>query len=318
MPQPPLSLDPVRNQGAPLQGIAFKVTSVCVFLLMSTLLKASADIPPGELVFFRSFFALVPILIFMRSRGPLVSGLKTRHPYRQAARGIVGTTSMLLGFLALTRLPLAEAITINYATPLMIVVVGALFAGEIVRLYRWSAVLVGLVGVGVIVTPQLIGVSSTDPGATLGVIAALAATVLGGFTALLVRQLVETDRSVTVVFYFSAIASIISLATVPFGWRMPTLEQAGLLVGAGFAGGIGQILLTESFRRADMSVVAPFEYASLVLSIIVGYFVFQDMPTISMVVGGLIVTGSGLFIIFREHSLGINRNKTRRVTSVQH
>src|SRR5690606_12627077 len=109
-------------------------------------------------------------------------------------------------------------------------------------------------------------------------------------------------------------SSLIVLVTIPFGWVMPTPTQALFLVGAGIAGGVGQILLTESYRHADMSVVAPFEYTSLVFSILIGYFAFGDVPTWQMLVGGVIVIGSGLFIIWRERRLGKVRPEKAVVT----
>jgi drug/metabolite transporter (DMT)-like permease len=130
----------------------------------------------------------------------------------------------------------------------------------------------------------------------------------------LVRRLVETERSATIVLYFSITSSIIALMTLPFGWVMPTPTQFAMLIGAGILGGIAQILLTESYRHADMSVVAPFEYASLILTIVVGYVFFRDVPTVAMLVGGVIVVGSGLFIIYREHRLGLERRKAGEVS----
>src|SRR6185437_4429670 len=100
-----------------------------------------------------------------------------------------------------------------------------------------------------------------------------------------------------------------SLATLPFGWVMPSPPQWAFLIGAGFAGGIAQILLTESYRHAEMSVVAPFEYSSLLFSLVIGYAYFGDVPTVFMLVGAVIVVGSGLFIIYREHRLGLDRTR---------
>lgn len=303
-----------------MTGIAFKLGSVCLFLAMSTLLKASEDVPAGQLVFFRSFFAILPILVYLAYSGELIEGLKTRHPLSHLWRGLVGTAGMATSFYALTQLPLPEAITINYATPLLIVVFSAVFYHEQVRLYRWSAVLVGLVGVVIIIWPRLTvfsGGIEDMSGATLGAIAALVACVFAATAMMLVRKLVETERSATIVLYFSIASALIGLCTMPFGWIAPTTEQLVLLVSAGIIGGIGQILLTESYRHADMSVIAPFEYASLLLSIIAGYIFFRDIPTIEMLVGGVIVVGSGLFIIYREHKLGIERRKAGEVSPPQ-
>ena len=288
-----------------LTGIAFKVASVIVFLAMSALLKAAEGVPAGELAFFRSFFAILPVVIFLAWRRQLREGVKTKYPLRHLARGLAGTGGMLFGFYALTKLPFAEATTLNYATPLVIVVISALFMDEVVRLYRWSAVILGLVGVIIISWPRLTLLSSgVDQDAAIGVGAAMMACLFAATAMVQVRKLVHTEKSATIVFYFSISSSVISLLTLPLGWVMPSPQALVLLVTAGICGGIAQILLTESYRHADMSVVAPFEYTSLIFSIAIGYFVFNDPPTWHVLVGGVIVVGSALYIIFRERQLG--------------
>lgn len=301
-------------------GIGLKVTSVAIFVAMSAFLKAAKGIPVGEMVFFRSFFAILPILVFLVWRRQLLIGIKTARPGLHLLRGVIGVTAMSMIFLALTRLPLPEATTLNYTTPLLIVVLGALVLKEVVRFYRWSAVGVGMIGVLIVVWPRLtVFTSGTGFGSaeTVGVMAALAGTGLAASASLVVRNLVKTERSATIVFYFSVTSSVLALLTVPFGWQMPTGEQLVLLISAGISGGIAQILLTESYRHADMSIIAPFEYSSLVLSILVGYFVFAEVPTFNTLTGGLLVVGAGIFIIWRERKLGIERAKTRKVSPPQ-
>jgi len=306
------------SQNSALTGIAFKVAAVLIFLVMSALLKASEGVPAGELVFFRSFFGVLPVVVFLTLRGELREGLKSNAVGSQVWRGLVGTMSMGLGFFALTALPLPEAVTLNYATPLLIVVFSAIFLHEVVRLYRWTAVIIGLSGVVIIAWPNLTLLSGGGGAATIaGVAAALGAACLGAVAQLLVRRLIDTERSATIVLYFLITSSVISLVTVPFGWVMPTPLQAVFLVGAGISGGVAQILLTESYRHADMSVVAPFEYSSLIFSIIIGFIFFGDVPTLYMLVGGLIVVGSGLFIIYREHRLGRDRSREGQVVTPQ-
>ena len=308
-----------QGRGA-LTGIAFKVASVLIFLVMSSLLKASGDIPAGELVFFRSFFGVFPVVAVLAWRGDLRDGLKSNNVGSQIWRGLVGTVSMGLGFFALTRLPLPEAVTINYATPLIIVILSAVFLHEVVRVYRWTAVIIGLGGVVIIAWPQLTLFRSpggADSGAAIGVVSAILAAGMGAVAQLLVRTLIKTERSATIVLYFLLSSSLISLVTIPFGWVLPSLLTAACLVGAGFAGGIAQILLTESYRHAELSVVAPFEYSSLVFSVIIGFVFFGDVPDWFMLVGGVIVVSSGLFIIYREHRLGLDRPKVREVVTPQ-
>ena len=179
---------------------------------MASLLKASEGVPPGQLVFFRSFFAILPIALFLIVRGELAAGMKTERPLSHLVRGLVGVTSMGLGFFALTQLPLPEAVTIQYAQPLLIVVFGAILLGENVRFYRWSAVIVGMIGVGIILWPRLgflNGASVPLNAFAIGAMAALLASVFGAFATILVRRLVETERSATVVLYFSVTSSIV-------------------------------------------------------------------------------------------------------------
>ncbi len=291
-------------------GIGLKVASVAVLLSMASMIKASEGVPPGQLVFFRSFFAILPIVVFLATRGELLAGIKTARPMAHFWRGIVGVGGMGFGFFALTKLPLPESVAIGYAMPLLIVVFGAVFLKENVRLYRWSAVAIGMIGVGIIVWPRI---TVFDGGAgemselTIGALASLTAAVFGAFATLHVRNLLQTERSATIVLYFSITCSFVGLLTLPFGWVWPTPEVLALLIGAGVVGGVGQILMTEAYRHADVSVVAPFEYTSLILSIIVGYFVFSDIPTAEMLTGAVIVVGAGIFIIWREHALGLER-----------
>ena len=99
------------------------------------------------------------------------------------------------------------------------------------------------------------------------------------------------------------------------GWIWPTPEQAALLIGAGIAGGIGQLLLTSCYRYADMSVIAPFEYVSLILTLILGYIVFSEIPTAAMLIGSLIIVASGIAVILREHWLGLDRVRARQANT---
>ena len=314
---PSAAITSVRYQGGPLRGITLKVASVCCFVVMATLLKATQTIPAGELVFFRCFFAILPVVAYLAWKRQLRTALYTANPRGHVLRALIGVVSMGLGFFALTRLPLPETTAIQYATPLLIVVFSALLLKEQVHLFRWSAVLVGLVGVVIILWPRLTVFSSgnMDDGATIGAIASFCAAIMAAFAMMQVRKLVQTERTEAIVVYFFISATILSLLTIPFGWIMPTPQQAVLLICAGFAGGIGQLLLTSCYRYADMSVIAPFEYVSLILTIIIGMVVFSDVPTASMIIGALIIVGSGIAVILREHYLGLDRVKAREANT---
>jgi len=299
-------------------GIGLKVASVFVMVAMSAIIKGAEGVPVGQLIFFRSAFALVPVFLMLGLRGELVDGFRTRRLGAHIFRGILGASGMLLIFFGLTRLPLPEATTINYATPLFIVIFSAVFLREKIRLFRWSAVVVGLVGVVIIMWPRLTFLSgdmaALGPQAE-GALAAFAACMVSATAMMTVRNLVRTERSATIVVYFSLVCTAIGLASIPFGWVPLSIGEASLLIAAGIAGGVGQILLTESYRHAELTTIAPFEYSSMLLSIVVGFVIFHEIPTIEMLVGGTIVTAAGIFIIYREHRLGLDRAKARKVSS---
>lgn len=304
----------------PLLGIALKVASVAVFVAMMTCIKAAAEVPPGQIVFFRSFFAILPILVYLAWRKQLATAIRTNRPGSHILRGLVGVGSMTASFVGIILLPLPDAITINYAQPLFVIVFSAVFFGEPVRVFRWSAVGAGMVGVIIISWPKLsVLTGATESGRTeaIGVIVMLTAAMLSALAMLLIRKLVETERTATIVLWFSLTASAISLLTLPFGWAALSLEQAAILIGAGIFGGIGQLLMTEAYRHADMSTIAPFEYSSMLLGIAAGYFFFADIPTLATLVGGTIVIAAGIFIIWREHRLGLERRRARRVMTPQ-
>lgn len=285
---------------------------------MATMLKATQTVPAGEMVFFRSFFALLPVLAWLAWKGRLADAFRTRRPVGHIVRGLVGVTSMSLGFFALTRLPLPEATAIGYASPLIIVILSAVLLQERVQVFRWTTVIVGLAGVMIILWPRLT-VFSSDAGLgdveAVGAIAAFLGAFLTAFAMLQVRNLVQTERTEAIVTYFFISASVLSLLTLPFGWVWPSPEQAALLVGAGIFGGVGQLMLTSCYRYADMSVIAPFEYVSLLLTLIIGFVIFADMPTVPMVVGALIIVGSGIAVILRERWLGLDRARAREANT---
>lgn len=309
----------MRPPMRPLRGIALKLASVMVFIVMASLIKSTAShVPAGQAVFFRSFFAIPVIMVWLAWRQELATGLKTVQPLGHVWRGVVGTMAMGLGFAGLGYLPLPEVTAIGYAAPLLTVIFAAMFLGEEVRAFRISAVILGMVGVLIVLAPRL----SIDPGAA-GVAEALGAMlVLGGavFAALaqvFVRKLVMTEQTSAIVFWFSVTAAVLSLVTLPFGWVWPTPGEAAILVGAGLLGGLGQILLTSSYREADASLVAPFDYASMIFALGIGYFVFAEVPTWPMLGGAALIVTAGILIIWRERKLGLERARQRKAMTPQ-
>lgn len=304
----------------PLRGIGLKVLSVSVFTLMAVCIKSAAPrVPPGEAVFFRSFFAIPVIVCWLILTHNLRHGLDTGNPMGHLWRGLVGTTAMGLGFTALGLLPLPEVTALGYAAPLLTVIFAAMFLGEEVRIFRLTAVVLGLIGVVIVLSPRLTitNVEVASKLQTIGAMAALLGAVFAALAQVFVRKLVHGEQTAAIVFYFSLTGSILALATLPFGWVLPTGREAALLIGAGLLGGVGQILLTESYRHADTSVIAPFEYVSMILALVLGYVVFEEAPTGTMLGGASMIVAAGLFIIWREHKLGLERANARKVITPQ-
>jgi drug/metabolite transporter (DMT)-like permease len=298
---------------SPLRGITFKILSVCVFVAMSSIIKATAEYgPPGQAVFFRSIFAIPVIGVWLALRGELHTGLKTVDPMSHVWRGLVGTTSMGLGFAGLGLLPLPEVTAIGYAAPILVVIFAAMFLGEQVRMFRLSMVVLGLAGVLVVLSPRLqVDPATVTSRETLGAMIVLLSAVFAALAQIFVRKLVNTETTSAIVFYFSLTASVLSLLTLPWGWAVPPMHVLGLLVLAGLLGGVGQILLTTSYRNTDASLIAPFEYTSMLLAIIVGYTVFGEIPGAATLTGGAMIVVAGILIILRERQLGLTRARQR-------
>lgn len=300
---------------SPYAGILLKLASTIAFTAMAAGVKwlSESGLPTGQLVFCRSFFALIPLVIWLAWLGQWPAATRTTRLGAHLKRGLIGSCGMISGFSALAFLPLPDATAYSYATPLIVVILAAILLKEEVRIYRWSAVLIGFIGVLVMLWPKLQGMSA-GAGLSLPVLGAMLSLVgatCAGFATIEVRRLTQTETTGAIVFYFMLLTSAISVLTILLGWRWPTPFEAVLLVLIGVLGGIGQILLTQSFQKAETSLVAPYEYATMLWAVMLGYMLFGDVPGPSIVIGALIVVGAGLFVIWREHRLGLERRRAQ-------
>ena len=302
----------------PLRGIALKVTAMMFFIVMASLIKAVSDtVPPGQAVFFRSFFALPVILAWLVWQGQLSTGLRTANPLGHVWRGLIGTSAMGLGFAGLAFLPLPEVTAIGFAAPILTVVFAAMFLGEQVRAFRLSAVGLGMLGVMIVIWPRLSLDADLNTGEALGAILVLMGAVFAALAQVFLRKLVNTETTPAIVFWFSITASALSLLTLPFGWVVPGAQAVVFLVLAGLLGGLGQVFLTSSYRFADVSVIAPFGYVQILFSLAIGYWVFSEVPTGPMLFGASLVIAAGVIIIWRERQLGLERAKPTKAGTPQ-
>jgi drug/metabolite transporter (DMT)-like permease len=296
----------------PLIGIALVLAATFAFTLMGALVRyLGQSVPLGEIVFARSFFALIPLLAVIAWRNELHTAFRTSNPFAHFSRSVSGAAAMFLNFAALALLPLADATAIGFAAPIFSVVLAALVLGEVVRIRRWSAVGVGFIGVLVMLSPY-IGSAPRGAGSTLGAFLAIAGAFAVAAVMTQVRHLSRTESTASLVFYFSIVCSLSGLATIAWGGVMPTMREFLLMIAMGFLGGVGQMMITESYRHASASVVAPFAYTAMPYSIAIGYIWFGEVPESIVLVGAAIVIGAGLFVIWRERKLGLDRTEEKR------
>lgn len=294
------------------KAIGFKLISALLFAAMSALVRQLSEVAPvGQMVFFRSAFAIPPVLLIYALRGELASAVRTNRPFGQLGRGLLSVGGMFTNFSALTRLPLADATAISFASPLITVALAAIILKERVRIYRWTAVLIGFAGVVVMLIPHFdasrYAAAGVATAATVGSILALISAFCNAGTVIQTRRLMQSETTSSIVFYFSLVTAVAGALTLPFAWHSPQPSELASLIMLGILGGVAHIFLTESYRYAAASVVAPFDYSSMLWALLLGYWVFGELPSGLVYVGASIVAGAGLFVIWRERQLGLQR-----------
>jgi drug/metabolite transporter (DMT)-like permease len=276
-----------------IRGIYAMLAAVLLFSCMDALIKhAAADYPVGQIVFFRNLFAFIPVFYFVRQAGgPAV--LRTRRLGGHVLRGIVGVTAMACVFTAFKLLPLGEAVALTLSGPIFLTALSVPLLGEKVGVRRWSAVAVGFVGVLVMTRP---GSGVFDPVALFALFGAL----FYALAMISIRWLSSTEPAATTVFYFTLFATAAGAASLPFGWQTPTAAGFLLLAGIGLIGGLAQMAMTEAFRLAPVSIIAPFEYLALVFAVGFGYLFWDEVPDVYIFGGAALVVAGGLYILHRE------------------
>lgn len=284
-------------------GIAMKVMAALSSTLMLACVKQlDGAIPVGEVIFFRSLLALVPLLIWLRIQGSVLDGIRTRNIGGHVVRGLAGTGGLYFSYLSLLYISLTDATAINYAAPLFTVLLAALLLREKVRHHRWVAVFMGFTGILVMFSGHL---SLTQQGsfslsASAGILLALMAAFCTACALVQIRFLNGKEKPGAIAFWFAITTALTSLVTLPAGWKVPQGNQLALLVGCGLLGGITQILMTLSLRYAEASLLAPFDYTTLIWSVAVGYLLLGNLPDSATVVGAILVVTGGLYAVLYE------------------
>ncbi|MBL8772363.1 MAG: DMT family transporter [Phenylobacterium sp.] len=278
-----------------LLGIALRVAAMACMACLSAIVKwtGSRGVPVFEIILFRNLFAFIPLGLYI-ARTTGFSVLRTQRPLGHATRSIVGLTGMVCGFSAVQHLPLTEATALQFTSPLFMTALSALLLSEKVGRHRWAAVFVGFLGVLIMARP--IPGEMNVPGVTLGILSALGAA--GAMVA--IRQISDTERGPTIVFYFTLGGVVLGAVGSAFHWVTPDPLTLAALVLGGLIGGVGQLFLTEALRQAPVGVIAPFDYTQLVWASLLGLVIWGELPHPLTLVGAVVVAASGVYILHRE------------------
>ncbi|WP_414539315.1 DMT family transporter [Stenotrophomonas forensis] len=266
--------------------------STMAFGLMAVAIRyATRYVPPQEVAFFRNAFGLLALLPMLLRPGH--APLKTQQLPRYFLRSAIGLGSMLCAFWALGHLPLAQAVSLSYSTPLFVTIAAVLWLGETVRVRRWAAVVVGFIGVLVIVRPGTAGF-------TAGSLVAVAAALLSSLVAIQIKQLTRVDSADTVVLYTYVFWVPLSLVPALFVWVWPTGTAWLWLLATGVLGTIGQLLWTRALRLGEVSALTPISFLQLPLVTLFGWLLFNESVDRWTITGAGIILAANAYIAHRE------------------
>lgn len=296
-------MTPPRSSHA--RAAALMLASTLAFGLMAIFIRlASADMPTWEIAFFRvafGFLILLTVLIWPLRTQPrpvhaFLASVRTRQLPRYLLRGAIGVAAMFCGFWAISHLPLAQAIALNYSSPIFVTIAAMLMLGERVRARRWAAVIVGFIGVLVIVRPysQAFSVQS---------LVAVAAAVLSALVAVQIKQLSAIDKADTIVFWTYALWVPMTLLPTLFVWRTPQGIDWLWLVMAGLMGTAGQLLWTRALKLGEVSALTPISFTQLPVVTFAGWLLFDEIVDTPTMLGAGIILASTFYIARRESLL---------------
>jgi drug/metabolite transporter (DMT)-like permease len=304
---PPIQIEPSdMPEARPLFGIMLRLAAMAVLGVMFALVKLAAqhDIHVVESLFWRQLAGLPVVILWLWRLGKL-RDIHTKNPLAHALRGILGLTSMSLNFSAMILLPMAEATTISFATPVIATMLAALLLGEPTGRYRWGAVALGFVGVLLALQPGAVATAGIGPWVALG------GALLTACVFIQMRRMSQSENAGAIVFWFS-------LSTlVPLSIGMVFVAQShdiigwSILAGLALCGAVAQLLLTTAVRHASVAAIATMDYTGLIWSILFGYLIFDNLPGPGTWLGAPVIILAGLIIMWREQQLGkVRLNKS--------
>jgi drug/metabolite transporter (DMT)-like permease len=283
------------HRDRPALGVTTFTGNLLVMALLSAAVRelVARGYPLGEVLLFRYGFASLLFWLLLFATAGL-SALATRRPLDHAIRGFSGIVSLGLLYFAITRIPIADATALAYAAPIFITVLAIFLLGERIGLRRWLAVSTGFAGVLLIARPEAGSLN-------LGVAAAAASAFTGALVTIWLRKLSHTEHPLAIGIFYNSLGSLACLAWVlASGWLAPRGSELWLFLGFGLGCGLQQWLLTISFRYAEASLLAPFEYLAMVFAAVVGYVFWGEIPVFTTWLGAAVIAASGIFIFARR------------------
>jgi len=275
------------------RGIGFDLSAVVCFAVVDVLAKwLGQDYPAVQILFFRYFFGLLPVAVFVWRSGGLAS-LRTRRLPMHILRASLLFVALLLFFEALQHLPLAEAIAVAFTAPLFVTALAGPLLGEAVDARRWGAVIIGFVGALIMVQP---GSAAFRPEALLVLGSAFAFSLLVTLT----RRMTRTETNAALLSYSTIFAGAWSLPFLPFVWQTPLGEDLWQFVLIGLIGGVAAFCIIQAYRHAPVSILAPFDYTALIWGALFGWLIWREQPGVEIWVGAAIVSAAGVYIVRRE------------------
>ena len=287
----------VRLLGLPAnsRGALWIILACVMFSGMTTVVKLlGGTFDSFQLAFFRALFGLLAVMPFFFRFGFAV--VRTSRLKLQLTRAVCGSCAMLCGFYSITHLPLADAVSISYARALFIIPLAVIFLGEVVRLRRWSATLVGFVGVIIMMRPG----TEIAP-ATL--VALMGAFLVAAVT-IMIKRLSTTEKPESMLFYFGAVSSLVALGPALMVWRTPSLIELVVLMAIGALGAAGQYCMIRGYRIGEATALLPFDYTRLLFAGAIGFLIFTEIPDVWTVTGAIVVAAATLYIGIREARMG--------------
>ena len=284
-------------------GFFYMFISVCAFSLMDVIVKWSDTYPVGQVLFFRGFCGIIPIL-FLIPRDRYLDFYKTNRSSLHFKRCFAGLIAIVSIFVALRNLPLATVVSISFAAPIFTTIFSIFLLSEKVGFYRWLAVLVGFIGIIIISEP---GFSDLNFYYIYPIIFCLGLS----YVAIAIKKLSSTEPVWLISFFFSLSILILSFFTFYQNWIMPSFIDLLLLSMIGILGGLANLWLSQSYKFSEVSLVTPLKYLALVFAIIFGYFIWDEVPTTKTIIGSLLVISSSFIIFKREMVLNKELSRPR-------